>query len=80
MQQISARSDNFDIIQHSDQPTIVLNQHLTSEHKSLSCQQNLEQAVLPDPFSARATWAVLGGFLGFLETPWGSPRFFSSFY
>ena len=21
------------------------------------------------------TWAVLGGFLGFLETPWGSPRF-----
>ena len=24
-------------------------------------------------------WAVLGGFLGFLETPWGSPRFFPSF-
>ena len=25
------------------------------------------------------SWAVLGGFLGFLETPWGSPRFFPSF-
>ena len=31
MQQIPARSDNSDIIQHSDQPTIVLNQHLTSD-------------------------------------------------
>ena len=28
----------------------------------------------------RTTWAVLGGFLGFLETLWGSPRFFPSFY
>ena len=27
-----------------------------------------------------SSWAVLGGFLGFLETPWGSPRFFPSFY
>ena len=27
-----------------------------------------------------STWAVLGGFLGFLETPWGSPRFFPNFY
>ena len=40
MQQIPARSDNSDIIQHSDQPTIVQNQHLTSDvvwHKSLLC-------------------------------------------
>ena len=31
MQQIPARSDNFDIIQHSDQPTIVQNQHLACD-------------------------------------------------
>ena len=60
MQQISARSDNFDIIQHSDQPTIVQNQHLTSDvydtshylaNKILASQNNFGMAVLPDPFS-----------------------------
>ena len=37
---------------------------------------------LPENLSC-SPWAVLGGgggFLGFLETPWGSPRFFPSFY
>ena len=42
-----------------------------NDHLPLRCRQPFRL------FSWNTTWS---GFLGFLETPWGSPRFFPSFY